>query len=130
MRPFRFGVQVPRIADPDAWFSTAKRAEQDGYSTLLIPDHVGRLSTFPALMAAAGVTERIRLGTYVLNQDFRPPAVLAQEASTAHLLTNGRLELGVGAGWAKHEYAQTGIQFDSGPVRVARFDEYLQVVKG
>jgi probable F420-dependent oxidoreductase len=130
VRPFRFGLQVARITDPDEWFRVARRAEQDGYAALLIPDHVGRLSTFPALMAAAGVTERIKLGTYVLNQDFRPPAVLAQDASTAQLLTNGRLELGIGAGWAKHEYVQTGIQFDPGTVRVARFDEYLQVVKG
>ena len=130
MRPFRFGLQAARITDPAEWLALARRAEQDGYSTLLIPDHVGRLSTFPALMAAAAVTERIRLGTYVLNQDFRPPAVLAQEAAAVQLLTNGRLELGIGAGWAKHEYVQTGIQFDEGTVRVARFDEYLQVVKG
>ena len=130
MRPFRFGLQAPRITDPDEWFAIAGRAERDGYSALLVPDHVGRLSTFPALMAAAGVTERISLGTYVLNQDFRPPAVLAQEASTVQMLTDGRLSLGVGAGWAKHEYAQTGLQFDPGAVRVARFDEYLQVVKG
>ena len=130
MRPFRFGLQAPRTTDPDEWLAVARRAEQDGYSTLLVPDHVGRLSTFPALMAAAAVTERIRVGTYVLNQDFRPPAVLAQEAAAVQMLTNGRLELGVGAGWAKHEYAQTGIQFDAARVRVARFDEYLQVVKG
>jgi probable F420-dependent oxidoreductase len=56
--------------------------------------------------------------------------VLAQEAAAVQLLTNGRLALGVGAGWAKHEYEQTGLQFDSGSIRVARFDEYLQVVKG
>ncbi len=130
MRPFRFGLQAPRTTDPDEWFAIAGRAERDGYDTLLVPDHVGRLSTFPALMAAASVTERIGLGSYVLNQDFRQPAVLAQEVAAVHLLTDGRLELGVGAGWAKHEYAQTGIQFDSGRVRVARFDEYLQVVKG
>ena len=130
MRPFRFGLQAPRVTDPDEWLAVAIRAERDGYATLLAPDHVGRLSTFPALMAAAGVTERIGLGTYVLNQDFRSPAVLAQEVAAVQLLTNGRLELGVGAGWAKHEYAQTGIQFDPGPVRVARFDEYLQVVRG
>src|SRR5215216_1437834 len=99
MRPFRFGLQAPRTTDPDEWFAIARRAERDGYSALLVPDHVGRLSTFPALMAAAGVTERIAVGTYVLNQDFRPPAVLAQEASTVQLLTNGRLALGVGAGW-------------------------------
>jgi probable F420-dependent oxidoreductase len=129
-RPFRFGLQAPRTTDPAEWFAIARRAERDGYSALLAPDHVGRISTFPALMAAAGVTERIMIGSWVLNQDFRPPAVLAQEASTVQLLTNGRLELGVGAGWAKHEYAQTGLQFDSGAVRVNRFDEYLQVVKG
>jgi probable F420-dependent oxidoreductase len=130
MRPFRFGLQAPRITDGAAWLALARRVEQEGYSTLLIPDHVGRLSPFPALMAAAAVTERLRLGTWVLNQDFRPPAVLAQEAAAVQILTNGRLELGVGAGWAKLEYTQTGIQFDGGKVRVGRFDEYLQVVKG
>jgi probable F420-dependent oxidoreductase len=130
MRPFRFGLQAPRTTDPDEWLAVARRAERDGYHAFLAPDHVGRLSTFPALMAAAAVTERISIGSWVLNQDFRPPAVLAQEAASVQLLTNGRLELGVGAGWAKHEYIQTGIQFDSGSVRVNRFDEYLQVVKG
>jgi probable F420-dependent oxidoreductase len=130
VRPFRFGLQVARITDPNEWLAVARRAERDGYSSLLIPDHVGRLATFPALMAAAAVTERITLGTYVLNQDFRPAAVLAQEAAAVQLLTNGRLELGLGAGWAKHEYAQSGIQFDSAGARVSRFGEYVQVVKG
>jgi probable F420-dependent oxidoreductase len=130
MRPYRFGVQAARIADPDAWVAMARRVEEDGYSSLLIPDHLGRLSTFPALMAAAAVTKTITLGTYVLNQDFRPPAVLAQEAAAVQLFTNGRLELGLGAGWAKDEYAKTGIEFDAAGVRVARFEEYLQVVKG
>ena len=130
MRPFRFGLQAARLHDPAAWRALARRVEQDGYSSLLIPDHVGRLSPFPALMAAAGVTERLILGTFVLNQDFRPPAVLAQEAAAVQVLTNGRLELGVGAGWARSEYAQAGIQFDAAGVRVDRFDEYLQVVRG
>jgi probable F420-dependent oxidoreductase len=129
VRPFRFGLQATRIHDPAAWLAHARRAEQDGYSTLLIPDHVGRLSPFPALMAAAAVTERLNLGTWVLNQDFRPPAVLAQEVAAVQILTNGRLELGIGAGWAKQEYLQTGLQFDEGKVRVARFGEYLQIVK-
>ena len=130
VRPFRFGLQAPRTTDPGAWLDLARRVERDGYSVLLAPDHVGRLSPIPALMAAAAVTERLNLGTWVLNQDFRPPAVLAQEAAAVQILTNGRLELGVGAGWAKQEYLQTGIQFDEGKVRVGRFDEYLQVVKG
>ena len=130
MRPFRFGLQAARILDPVEWRALAMRAERDGFSALLIPDHVGRLSPFPALMAAAAVTREIVLATYVLNQDFRPPAVLAQEAAAVHLLTDGRLVLGVGAGWARHEYVQTGVPFDSAGVRVARFDEYLQIVKG
>lgn len=96
----------------------------------MVPDHLGRLSTFPALMAAATATREIKLATYVLNQDFRPPAVLAQEAASVQLLIDGRLELGIGAGWAKHEYVQTGLQYDSAATRVARFDEYLQIVKG
>jgi len=130
MRPFRFGLQAARIHDPAEWLAHARRAEQDGYSSLLIPDHVRRLSTFPTLMAAAAVTERITLGTYVLNQDFRPPAVLAHEASAVQLFTNGRLELGIGAGWAKVEYEQTGIAFEPAGPRIARFEEYLQIVKG
>jgi probable F420-dependent oxidoreductase len=96
----------------------------------MVPDHLGRLSTFPALMAAAAVTREIKLATYVLNQDFRPPGVLAQEAAAVHLLTNGRLELGIGAGWAIHEYTQAGLKYDGAGVRVARFAEYLEVVKG
>jgi probable F420-dependent oxidoreductase len=96
----------------------------------MVPDHLGRLSTFPALMAAAGATRDIKLASYVLNQDFRPPAVLAQEATTVQLLTGGRLELGIGAGWAIREYTQAGLKYDSAGVRVARFAEYLEVVKG
>jgi probable F420-dependent oxidoreductase len=130
IRPFRFGLQAARINDPAGWIELARRAESTGYSSFLIPDHLGRLSTFPALMAAAAATQHIKLGSYVLNQDFRPPAVLAQEAASVHLLTGGRLELGIGAGWAKHEYAQAGLPFDEAGVRVARLDEYLQVVKG
>ena len=130
MRPFRFGLQAARVNDPDQWLALARSAEDSGYSCFMVPDHLGRLSTFPALMAAAGATRDINLATYVLNQDFRPPAVLAQEAATVQLLTGGRLELGIGAGWARHEYSQAGLRYDSAGERVARFGEYLEVVKG
>jgi probable F420-dependent oxidoreductase len=130
LRPFRFGFQAARANDPEGWLALARRAESAGYASLLIPDHLGRMSTFPALMAAAAVTERILLGTYVLNQDFRPPGILAQEAASVHLLTNGRLVLGLGAGWNIPEYRQAGLQYDPPGVRVSRFDEYVQVVKG
>jgi probable F420-dependent oxidoreductase len=130
MRPFRFGMQAARVTDPAEWIALARSAEASGYDAFQIPDHLGRLSTFPALMAAASVTSRITLSTYVLNQDFRPPAILAQEAGSVQMLTGGRLELGIGAGWARHEYVQAGLQYDSAAVRVARFEEYLKVVKG
>jgi probable F420-dependent oxidoreductase len=130
VRPFRFGMQAERILDARAWVALAQRAEAGGYSSFQIPDHLGRLSTFPALMAAAAATRHITLSTYVLNQDFRAPGLLAHEAASVQLLTDGRLELGVGAGWARHEYMQAGLQFDSAGMRVARFEEYLLVVKG
>jgi probable F420-dependent oxidoreductase len=130
VRPFRFGLQAARVNHPCEWLELARSAEDNGYSCFMVPDHLGRLSTFPALMAAASATRQIRLATYVLNQDFRPPAVLAQEASTVQLLTGGRLELGIGAGWAQREYAQAGLQYDAAGVRVSRLEEYLEVVKG
>ena len=130
MRPFRFGLQAARVNDPDQWLALARGAENTGYSCFMVPDHLGRLSTFPALMAAAGATRTIKLATYVLNQDFRPPAVLAQEATAVQMLTGGRLELGIGAGWAIREYTQAGLKYDSAGVRVSRFAEYLEVVKG
>ncbi len=130
MRPFRFGLQAVRVNDPEAWLGLARSAEKAGYSCFMVPDHLGRLSTFPALMAAAAATRSVKLATYVLNQDFRPPAVLAQEAASVQLLTGGRLELGIGAGWAIHEYTQAGLTYDAASVRVARFEEYLEAVKG
>jgi probable F420-dependent oxidoreductase len=130
VRSFRFGFQAARVNDPDQWLALARSAEESGYACFMVPDHLGRLSTFPALMAAAAATREIKLATYVLNQDFRPPGVLAQEAAAVQLLTNGRLELGIGAGWAIHEYTQAGLKYDGPGVRVARFAEYLEVVKG
>ena len=130
MRPFRFGLQAARVNDPQQWLALARCAEDSGYACFMVPDHLGRLSTFPALMAAAAATRTIKLATYVLNQDFRPPAVLAQEATAVQLLTGGRLELGIGAGWAIHEYVQAGLRYDGAAVRVARFAEYLEIVKG
>jgi probable F420-dependent oxidoreductase len=130
VRPFRFGLQAARVNDPGEWLALARCAEDSGYACFMIPDHLGRLSTFPALMAAAAVTRTMKLATYVLNQDFRPPAILAQEAAAVQLFTDGRLELGVGAGWAIREYLQAGLHYDTAGVRVARFGEYLAVLRG
>src|SRR4051812_7794759 len=109
-------MQAARVRSPRDWQALAQHAERSGYASFMIPDHLGRMATFPALMSAAAVTSTIRLSTYVLNQDWRPPAILAQEAASVHLLTDGRLELGIGAGWAKREYESVGLPFDSARV--------------
>jgi probable F420-dependent oxidoreductase len=104
-------------------------AEKLGYSVCAMPDHVGDLlAPFPALVAAADATDSIRVGTLVLDNDFRNPVVLAQEAATVDLLTEGRLELGLGAGWLGRDYERTGIGFDPPHERFERFKEAFQII--
>jgi probable F420-dependent oxidoreductase len=132
-RPFRFAVQLSRPAQPtaSAWAELARRAEGLGYSTLLMPDHFGdQLAPVPALVAAAQATEHLRVGTLVLDNDYRHPLVLAKEAATLDLLSDGRLELGMGAGWMRSDYEQSGIGYDPAPTRVDRFEEAVQIVTG
>jgi len=106
-------------------------AEDLGFSTLVVSDHFGKqLAPLPALMSAAAVTSRIRLGTIVLDNDFRHPAALAKEAATIDVLTGGRLELGVGAGWLEADYTKTGIAYDPPGVRLARLGEAVHILKG
>jgi probable F420-dependent oxidoreductase len=130
VRPFKFGLQAARQNEPSAWLELARAAESAGYATFMVPDHLGRLATFPALMAAAAATRNMKLATYVINQDFHHPAVLAQEATSVQMLTDGRLELGIGAGWAQREYRHVGLPYDPPSARVARLEEYLTVVRG
>jgi len=114
---FRFGI-VGRAPTRAGWQDFARQAEDLGFSTLLIPDHFGaQLAPLPAIVSAAAVTNRLRFGTGVLDNDFRHPAVLAKEVATVDLLTDGRLEVGIGAGWSPSDYSQTGIPFEPGPVR-------------
>jgi alkanesulfonate monooxygenase SsuD/methylene tetrahydromethanopterin reductase-like flavin-dependent oxidoreductase (luciferase family) len=101
-RPFRFGVSVPASKSRAEWRDIARQAEALGYSTLLLPDHLGgQLSPIPALVAAADATSMLRVGSLVFDNDFRHPVMLAKEAATLDVLSGGRLELGVGAGWLK-----------------------------
>lgn len=134
-RPFRFGV-VAGADSAASWTHLVQEAEEYGYSAVLLSDHldlsgshVSTLSAIPAMAAAAAVTTRIRVGASVLNQDLRHPAVLALEAATIQLLSDGRLELGIGAGWAEQEYRWAGLPYDPAPVRVRRLAEYVQVVR-
>lgn len=131
--PFRFAVQLSRPPEQSAhaWAEVAKRAEDLGFSTLLMPDHFGeQLAPLPALVAAAAATSQLRVGTLVLDNDYRHPFVLAKEAATVDLLTDGRLELGMGAGWMRRDYEKSGMGYDTPAMRVSRFEEAVQVVTG
>ncbi|HUY64088.1 MAG TPA: TIGR03621 family F420-dependent LLM class oxidoreductase [Acidimicrobiales bacterium] len=132
-RRFRFAAQLSRPPSGDArsWAEQALKAEDLGYSTLLMPDHFGeQLAPVPAMMAAAAATEHLRIGSLVFDNDYRHPLILAKEAATLDLLSDGRLELGLGAGWMRSDYDQSGIAYDTPGVRVDRFTEAVDIVCG
>lgn len=134
--PFRFGVICEHMSSAERWRTIARQVEQIGYSTLLIRDHViaepfgDQFAPMIALMAAADATTTLHVGNMVLDNDFRHPVMLAKEAATLDVLSNGRYELGLGAGWAKTEYQQAGISFDAPGLRVSRLEESVRVIKG
>jgi alkanesulfonate monooxygenase SsuD/methylene tetrahydromethanopterin reductase-like flavin-dependent oxidoreductase (luciferase family) len=125
-RPFRFGVLGEQIRSGRQLVETARRAEELGYATLLLRDHFAaepfgdQLAPMVALMAAADATRTLRVGSLVLDNDYRHPMLLAKEAATLDLLSEGRLELGIGAGWLREEYQRAGLPFDPPGVRVGR----------
>ena len=130
MRPFRFGINVRTAGSAAEWADKARKVERLGYSVLLVPDHLAELlAPFPALAAAAAATTRLRVGTGVLNNDLRHPLLTAREAATLDVLSDGRLELGIGAGHMQSEYAQMGLAFDAGATRVERLAEAVVIVK-
>ncbi|HYJ68678.1 MAG TPA: TIGR03621 family F420-dependent LLM class oxidoreductase [Nocardioidaceae bacterium] len=128
---FRFGVLGSDGSVPvERWHELARRIEGDGFSTLLVGDHfLTELSCTARLASAAAVTDTLRLGSYVYSNDFRHPALLAKEPAELDVLSGGRFELGIGAGWLNDEYEVVGITFDAGPVRVSRFQESVQLVR-
>ncbi|MFF7702284.1 LLM class F420-dependent oxidoreductase [Streptomyces lydicus] len=117
-RPFRFGVNMLTIDTGAAWREKCRRAEALGYDVLLVPDHLGMPAPFPALVAAAEATERPRVGTFVLNAGFFPPALLAREVATTDALTGGRLELGLGTGYVRAEFEAAGLPWGTPGERV------------
>lgn len=128
-RPFRFGV-VASASSRDEWVSLARKAESLGYSTLLMPDRMMMsLGLLTALSVAAEATTSLRVGSYVFANDYRHPALLAKEIATLDLLSNGRVEIGLGAGVGGGDYEQLGITFDSAGTRVSRFEEALLIIK-
>jgi probable F420-dependent oxidoreductase len=129
MRPFRFGVVSGNAVSRAEWVSKARKAEELGYAILLVPDHIViGVAPLTALAVAAEATSTLRIGSLVLGNDFRHPAWLAKEAATLDLLSDGRFELGMGAGYLPADYTQTGLSFDPPRTRIDRLDEALDIV--
>jgi probable F420-dependent oxidoreductase len=130
-RPFRFGVAAFGAQSYDEWVALARTAEALGYAIFLMPDHFQpQLAPLAALMAVADATSTLRIGSLVFANDFRHPTVLAKEAATLDLLSGGRFEIGIGAGWAEADYTKTGLRFDPPGARVSRLAESVQIMKG
>jgi len=130
-RLFRFGLMAAKASSGADWVATARKAEELGYSALLMPDHYGdQLGVIPALTAAAAATTNLRVGSLVFANDFRHPALLAKDTATIDLLSDGRLEVGVGAGWMDDDYRWTGVPHDSAGTRISRMIEAIEVLRG
>jgi probable F420-dependent oxidoreductase len=128
-RAFRFGVNTTRIESRGAWQERARRLEAEGWSTLLVPDHLGAVSTFAPLLSAVDVTTNLRVGSLVVNNDLFHPLRLAQEAATVDLLTDGRLELGLGSGWNEPEYRLLDLPYDRPRERAVRLGHAVEIMK-
>jgi probable F420-dependent oxidoreductase len=136
MAELRFGVVSESVREGRAWLDFARQVEDSGIDVLLIRDHFSagafgqQLAPFTALAAAAAVTSRLCVGTMVLSNDFRHPAIVAHEAASLHLVSGGRFELGLGAGWYQPEYDAAGIGFDPAGQRIGRLEESLSIIRG
>lgn len=128
-RPFRFTLQASRLEHPDQLRPLARRAEAIGVSALTVADHLDdQLAPLAALMAVADATTTLRVGSLVFANDYRHPVMLAKEAATIDVLSGGRLELGLGAGWMTEDYRSAGIPMDRPGVRIARLEEGLRII--
>ena len=131
MKPFRFLAEPGDVADGKGLVAAARRAESIGYEAMVYSDHVVLpFGLVPLLTAVAMVTERLRVSAFVINNDMRHPALLAQDMATLDVLSDGRVEVAIGAGWNKPEYEALGIPFDPNGTRVSRLAEAVTVIKG
>src|SRR3954451_2174706 len=130
-RTFRFGVQASTAGADGDWAALARKSEDLGFSSLFLPDHFGdQLAPVPAMMAAADATTDLRVGALVFDNDYKHPVVLAKEIATIDVLSGGRVEFGLGAGWMNSDYEQSGIQHDRAGIRIDRMEEGIAVLKG
>jgi probable F420-dependent oxidoreductase len=130
-RRFRFAVELHEPFADRSWNDTVREVESLGYSTMFVPDHFDEgLGPIAAMASAVAVTTTLRVGTLVLDCDFRHPAVLARELATIDRLSEGRLEVGLGAGWKNLDYQRSGIAMERPGVRVDRLIEHTTVLRG
>ncbi len=123
-------MQASFAADPRAWRELARRVEGNGYSSFFMPDHLGmQWGPLVGLTVAAEATTALKVGTLVLDNDFRHPMVVAKELATLDLVSEGRLEVGIGAGWQLSDYEQSGIPFDPAPARITKLGESVHMLK-
>ena len=128
-RAFRFGVQTSQLP-AENWREHVRHIESLGYSTLFVPDHFGpQWEPATTLAAVAAATRRLRVGSLVYGVDYRHPVVLAKSAATLQLLSGGRHEFGLGAGWMETDYREAGLPYDRPGVRIDRLEEALQVIR-
>jgi probable F420-dependent oxidoreductase len=126
--PFRFGVQVGELPADD-WQQSVRRIESQGYSSIFLPDHFGKQwDPTTALAGIAAATERLKVGSLVYDVDYRHPVVFAKAAATLHLMSGGRHEFGIGAGWMETDYVEAGMPYDPPGIRISRLDEALQII--
>src|SRR3984957_4614008 len=129
-RRLRFAVQLLAAPNGPGWASLARKAEDSGYDVVSLPDHLGeQFAPLPALTAVACATTGLRLSMFVLANDMRHPGILAKEVATLDVLSGGRVELGLGAGWDQAEYAALGVPFDRPSVRIARLEEAVRAIR-
>ena len=128
MKPFRFGLQTNSAPDAAAWRARARHAEALGYSTLYVPDHfTDQWGPLVALTVAAEATTTLNVGALVFDNDYRHPVVLAKEVATLDLVSGGRVEFGLGAGWMKTDYDESGMPYDEPKIRIDRLEEAIAV---
>jgi probable F420-dependent oxidoreductase len=131
VKPFRFLAEARAVASGRELAETARRAEALGIDTHVIPDHlIEQLAPLPAMATIAAATDKLRVAGFVLNNDLRHPAVLAQDLASIDVLSEGRLDVAIGAGWNRPEYEAIGIPFDPAPVRQSRLAEAIAVLEG
>jgi probable F420-dependent oxidoreductase len=129
VRPFRFGTSLPATSRAEL-VAELQKAKAAGYHAVAVTDHVGRLAPISTLGMLAALDSTLRLTSMVFGNDFRNPVLLANEAATIDLLSEGRLELGIGTGWMGTDYEKTGIAFEPAGVRIERLREAIHIIKG